>query len=146
MGPVQLETLHKKLLSAPLGQAVKSFLDYLRVEAGLAENTILAYGRDLLAFVKYCNLQHIKKVDQVRPETVYRYMHTLSAEGRAESSINRAIVAVKMLLRFAVMTGLMEENFTSVLEGPKLWQKLPTVASKDQVASLLNAPVEEDTF
>ena len=146
MVSTQLETLKNRLTAAGLGQTVRSFLDYLRVEAGLSENTILAYGRDLVAFAKYCNLQHVKKIDQVQPETVYRYMHTLSAEGRAESSINRAIVAVKMLLRFAVMTGLMEENFTSVLEGPKLWQKLPTVASKDQVACLLNAPVEEDSF
>ena len=146
MVSTQLETLKNRLTAAGLGQTVRSFLDYLRVEAGLSENTILAYGRDLLSFAKYCNLQHIKKIDEVQPETVYRYMHTLSAEGRAESSINRAIVAVKMLLRFAVMTGLMEENFTSILEGPKLWQKLPTVASKDQVAILLNAPVEEDTF
>ncbi len=47
MSSVQLQSSSEKLASLPLGQSVRVFLDYLIVEAGLSNNTILAYGRDL---------------------------------------------------------------------------------------------------
>jgi len=51
-----------------------------------------------------------------------------------------------MLLRFAKLTGLAEEDFTAILEGPKLWQKLPTICSKNQVVSIINAPLAGEPF
>ena len=60
--------------------------------------------------------------------------------------MKRCVVAIRMFLRFARLTGLMENDFTELLEGPKLWQKLPTIASKRQVIDLLNAPSAQERF
>jgi integrase/recombinase XerD len=56
------------------------------------------------------------------------------------------LVAIKLLLRFAKYTGLLQEDFTAVLEGPKLWQRLPVVCNKKQVMDLLNAPAPAEPF
>ncbi len=40
-------------------KALISTLGVLAVEAGLSENTRLAYGRDLVAFVRYCKSQGV---------------------------------------------------------------------------------------
>ena len=146
MSTIQVETLRQTLLCEPLGTAISHFLDYLSVEAGLSQNSILGYGRDLRAFAKFCTSQDIHNLEQIKPSLIYEYLHVLSDERKAEASINRALVAVKMLLKFAVLTGHLEMDYTAVLEGPKLWQKLPTVCSKEQVIKLLNAPVVEDTY
>ncbi len=140
----QLATLRKKLNSLPLGGVVGRFLDYLTVEAGLRENTLLAYGRDLLAFGRYCQIHHIDRIDQVQPGTIYGYLRIFSSSGKSETTINRAVVAIKILLRFAAMTGMVTEDFTSIIEGPKLWQKLPRVASKERVFDLLNSPCQDE--
>ena len=66
--------------------------------------------------------------------------------GKSEASINRALVAVKMLLRFGRLVGLIEDDFTGILEGPKPWQKLPIVFRPDEVMRLLNAPCAGDQF
>ncbi len=144
---VQLQQLRDKLRrSGPLGLTACAFLDYLNIEAGLAENTILAYGRDLTCFTEHCMAQGVRAIEQVQPPVIYAYLHTLSKTGKAETSISRALVAVKMMLRFAILTGSIKEDFTSMLEGPKLWKRLPAVAAKEQVLKLLNAPCEDDPY
>ena len=146
MVTVQVSTLRGKLKALPLGRVVDTFLDYLTVEAGLSPNTILAYGRDLLKFAEYSQTQNVNTLSDILPTTVYSFLRYLSDCGLAENSISRNLVAVKMLLRFGVLIGQLNEDITDSLESPKLWQKLPAVASKDQVFRLLAAPTPEDPY
>lgn len=138
-----------------MGEVVSRFLDYLNVEAGLAENTVLGYGRDLLGFAKFCEGEKVVSIEGVRPETVFSFIRHLSGiktgrativQSKSESSINRALVAVKMLLRFALMTKMIKEDFTAILEGPKPWQRLPAVCGKEKVFQLLEAPTADDPY
>jgi integrase/recombinase XerD len=146
MPSIQTKSVNEKLLSLPLGRHVKDFLDYLTVEAGLSNNTILAYGRDLKAFLEYCSCRNIKDLNQITPALIYDYQQLPTAEDKAETSLKRSIVAIRMFLRFCKLTCLIENDFTSVLEHPKLWQKLPVVCSKKQVLALINAPLPEEPF
>ncbi len=146
MSAIQRATLRRKLQQTPLGAVVQHFLDHLDVEAGLSENTVLAYGRDLEAFVRFCRLHRVEALGALEPTHIYAYMRVLSADGRAEASIKRALVAIKMLLRFGRLTGQVEQDFSGLLEGPKLWQKLPMVAGKEKVLQLLEAPQPEDPY
>ncbi len=146
MSTAQIHSIGQKLLSLPLGQIAKDFLNYLTVEAGLSENTILAYGRDLTAFLEFCRSQKVNTLRDLKPLIIQSYQRQLSIDGQTESSVKRAIVAIRMFLRFARLTGLMEDDFEAVLEPPKLWQKLPVVCSKQQVLDLLNAPAPEEPF
>lgn len=129
-----------------MGRDISQFMDYLSVEAGLSENTILGYGRDLENFVKYCKVNRIRSLQQVNPKLIYSYLRIMSKERKSETTINRTLVAIKMLLRFCVLTGSLKDDFTSTLEGPKRWQRLPIVCDKQKVFKLLEAPAEQDPF
>ena len=146
MPSTQTQTVSDDLVRLPLGPYVKSFLNYLRVEAGLAENTILGYGRDLRGLLEHCESEGISELHQLTPIVIQSYQKTLTQSSKAESSMKRCVVAIRMFLRFARLTGLVENDFTELLEGPKLWQKLPTIASKQQMIDLLNAPSEKEPF
>jgi integrase/recombinase XerD len=146
MPSTQRQSVGVKLLTLPLGQDVKSFLGYLTVEAGLSENTVLAYGRDLKGFLKYCKSNKITQLKQIEPPVIQNYMRLLAQEQKSESSIKRSLVAIRMLLRFAKLTGLIKDDFTAILESPKIWQKLPSICSEQQVVDLLNAPCSEEPF
>jgi integrase/recombinase XerD len=146
MPSVQVQSIGEKLLSLPLGQNIKDFLNYLAIEAGLSENTILAYGRDLESFLRYCKSKKVRRLQQIRPALIQNYLVILSKKSRAESSIKRYLAAVRMFLRFAKLTGLAEDEFSAILEGPKLWQKLPVVCSKQQVINLIDAPCPDEPF
>ena len=142
----QVQFVGEKLLSMPLGRSVRDFLNYLTVEAGLSNNTILAYGRDLKSFLEYCKSNKVSRLDRIKPALIQNYLRILSKAQRNESSIKRCLVAIKMFLRFAKLTGLVEDDFTAILEGPKLWQRLPITCGKQQVINLLNAPSPKETF
>lgn len=146
MSSTQTQSVGEKLLALPLGRQVKSFLDYLTVEAGLSDNTILAYGRDLKSFLTYCKSNEIDQLLQIEPTVIRDYMRILIESQMGEGSVKRALVAIRMFLRFAKLTGLIEDDFTGVLESPKTWQRLPIVCSKQQVVDLLNAPDPGERF
>ena len=146
MSSVQLQSNIEKLASLPLGQSVRDFLDYLTVEAGLSNNTVLAYGRDLKSFLAYCKPQKVSRLQQIKPGLIQKYLQVLSRAEKSESSIKRCLVAIRMFLRFAKLTGRVRDDFTMILEGPKLWQKLPTICSKQKVIDLLNAPLADEPF
>ncbi len=142
----QLKLLRAKLKPLPLGSVIEAFLDYLAVEAGLSVNTLLAYGRDLMGFAEHCQRQKNSALHEILPVTVYSHLRKLAENRQVESSISRNLVAVKMLLRFGILTGQIREDITDTLEGPKLWKRLPGIASKDQVFRLLAAPCPEDPY
>ncbi|MFC1737745.1 site-specific tyrosine recombinase XerD [Planctomycetota bacterium] len=146
MSIVQRQSVADKLLSLPLGPSVRDFLTFLAVEAGLSENTILAYGRDLKTFLEYCKNNKINNIQQIKPAHIQYYLQALSKGQKSESSVKRGLSAVRMFLRYARVVGLIENDFAEVLEGPKLWQRLPVICSKQQVIDLLNAPSREEPF
>ncbi|MGB8225824.1 MAG: site-specific tyrosine recombinase XerD [Sedimentisphaerales bacterium] len=143
---VQVQNLNTKLAEQSLGKIVKAFLDYLNIEAGLSENTILGYGRDLRDFAEFCLTKNVKKPEAIDNEILFGYAKSLARQNKAEASINRSVVAIKMFMRFCKLMGHIDDDLTVFLESPKLWQKLPIVCNKEQVAKLLNAPVEEEPY
>lgn len=147
MSSTQVQSVDQARSGAPLGRNVKDFLNYLTAEAGLAKNTVLAYGRDLKGFLEYCKSKKVSRLEQIKPALIQSYLRvqTLRDE-KSESSIKRCLVAIRMLLRFAKLTGLLEDDFATILEGPKVWQRLPIVCSKQQVIELLNAPSPKEPF
>jgi integrase/recombinase XerD len=146
MPSLQRQSVNTKILKFALGQEVKKFLDYLTIEVGLSDNTVLAYGRDLKSFLAYCQPQKINRLRQIKPPLIHDYLRILSRNQKSEGSIKRGLVAIRMFLRFAKLTGLIDDDFTAILESPKVWQRLPCVCSEQQVVDLLNSPVPEEPF
>lgn len=142
----QVKLLKERLAGCPLGKSVIHFLDYMTVEAGLSTNTLLGYGRDLMGFCDYCSQKNIGDLGSIAAVTVYGYLQQLAQTGLRENSLSRALVAIKMLLRFGLMTGTSKDDFTDSLEGPKLWKRLPGVCSREQVFHLLDTPQPEDPY
>lgn len=146
MPSTQVQSVDQARSGAPLGRDVKDFLNYLTAEAGLAKNTVLAYGRDLKGFLEYCKSKKVTGLEQIKPALIQNYLRIQSSREKSESSIKRCLVAIRMFLRFGKLTGLLEDDFATILEGPKVWQRLPVVCSKQQVIGLLNAPSPEEPF
>jgi len=156
MPSTQTQSVSEKILLLPVGQSVKDFLDYLAVEAGLSNNTVLAYGRDLKSFLEYCKVAWAScpshgqdgraTLQQIDSALIRNYMRILSQGQKGESSIRRCLVAIRMLLRYAKLTGLVEDDPASILESPKIWQKLPVTCNKQQVIDLINAPEPTEAF
>ncbi|PIQ86187.1 MAG: site-specific tyrosine recombinase XerD [Candidatus Omnitrophica bacterium CG11_big_fil_rev_8_21_14_0_20_45_26] len=123
-----------------LNDEVKIFIDYLSVERGLAENSLLAYSRDLK---KYCDFLKKKKVssfERVTRETINQFLHTEKDHGIQAVSIARELVSIKILHRFLAREKRIAQDVTSVLTLPKTWKKLPSFLTKPEMERLLKTP------
>lgn len=134
-----------KISSWPITQ-IKPFLDYLLIECGLADNTILAYRRDLRRFSLFCLDNHLTDPRSVDPLSIQRYARFLANEQLASSSIARHLVAVRMFMRYHTLFGIVDQDICNVLETPRTWQRLPKVLNKQQTIDLITAIDPEDAF
>jgi integrase/recombinase XerD len=126
-----------------LRQAVDRFLDYLVVEAGLSENTILAYRADLNKFVTHLDRKRID-IRKLTPVQIQEFLRSLSVAGLAISSIARHLAAVRMFLKYLYMTAAVDRDVTTLIDSPKKWKNLPNVVHYKQISALLEAPDPEE--
>ena len=132
-------------IPAPLSRDIDEFLAYLRVERGASENTVAAYHRDLVGWCAWlqraCNLADLRQV--TRPD-VEAYAAHLHLEGRAASSVERALSAIKGLHRFLYAEGISPGLPTSDVRLPKKPDRLPDVISIEQAGDLLDQAFPAD--
>jgi integrase/recombinase XerD len=116
------------------------FLTYVRVEKGLAHNTILAYGRDLKKFDAFLAKRRKYKVEDVTREDIIDFLASLYKEKLDSRSVARYLVSLRCFYKFAVIEGLVTADATENLESPKVRQSLPSYLRVDEIDKLLAAP------
>lgn len=116
------------------------FLNYLRVERHLADNTLQAYGRDLRFFSEYLSKNKISVLEKVTEKNILEFISSCRKRGVKSRSIARTLVAVRSLFRFMIREKIMENDPTSKIEFPKLGIRLPKTMNLEQVDSLLAQP------
>ena len=114
------------------------FINHLRVEKGLADNTIESYSRDLIRFLHFLKSRNVSPL-HVAQDHIMDYMSTLEGALSVRSAA-RNLSAIKIFFRFLVSDGKIEGNPSRLLESPKLPQRLPGVLTQNEVELLLSQP------
>lgn len=121
-----------------LSGEIRSFLDYCKVEKGLATNTLEAYSRDLNAFAAFRKLENsVPGLEDLR-----LYLDFLYKTGLGSRSIARNLATLRNFYRFLALDGKIAVDPTERLVAPKQWQNIPKFLNRDQIEALLAAPDE----
>jgi integrase/recombinase XerD len=123
-----------------LDGAVDLFLDHVKVERGLARNSVLAYGRDLAKFRAYCAQAGLASVGAVEARHLLAYLVRLGEEGAAARTQARSLAALRGLFRHLRLERHIERDPAAELEAPRIGRPLPEVLSEEEVERLLAAP------
>lgn len=122
---------------------IEDFINYLKIERGLADNTSLAYENDLLQYLSFLKKNKISSWDSKKIDMV-DYLKYLKNAKLKPTSIGRKIASIKVFYRFMDLEGLIAFNPTIHLESPttKSWAttKLPKFLTYKEVELLLNQP------
>ncbi len=121
-----------------LAEGVEEYLVSLRVERGLAANTVAAYTRDLNQYLRFL------KGREPDRELVEGFLSQLRAEGLAASTTSRKLAAVRGLHRFLVTEGFRSVDPTVLVEGPGRPDPFPKALTIEEVFALLAAPGTAD--
>src|SRR4051794_30726260 len=115
----------------------EAFVRYLRTECHLAENSVVAYDRDLRRFFEWLRG---RRIAGLKVSELSDYPAWLTAQGLAPASISRHVVSLKVFFRYLQLEGALTDNQAELLGTQKLWQRIPIVLSQSDVESLLTSP------
>ncbi len=119
---------------------LSSFLDYLRIEKGLAPLSIGAYTTDIGQFSEFLEkrkrlLLAARRID-VRDFLQQLFSHQV--DGR---SVGRKLSALRHLYRYLLLDKKLEHDPTLNIESPRQWKVLPKALAHDEMAATLAAPL-----
>ena len=114
-----------------------SFIDHLRVERGLSQNTILSYTRDISYFLRHLESKKIA-IENLSADNLAGFEVSLKDRGLALSSINRINSTVKSFLIY--MAREFSLNLpTGEISSQRVARKLPKALSIDEITALINS-------
>jgi integrase/recombinase XerD len=122
-------------------QVLSGFLDYLRVEKGLAKLTVSAYTTDIGQFAEFLNngkrtLMTAQRTD-VREFLQQLFLHQV--DGR---SVGRKLSALRHLYRYLLVDGRIKHDPTLNIESPRQWKVLPKSLAREELDVTLAAPMK----
>ncbi|HEY6766959.1 MAG TPA: tyrosine recombinase [Candidatus Sulfotelmatobacter sp.] len=120
-------------------RVLADFLDYLRVERGLAPLSISAYSSDILQFSEF--LEKSKRSLMIARRTDVReflqHLFSHQVDGR---SVGRKLSALRHLYRFLLLDKKIDHDPTLNIESPRQWKVLPKSLGRDEMEATLAAP------
>src|SRR5258706_2162537 len=120
-------------------RVLSSFLDYLRIEKGLAPLSISAYTTDILQFAEF--LEKRKRVVlKAQRGDVREFLQQLFSNQVDGRSVGRKLSALRHLYRYLLLDKKIEHDPTLNIESPRQWKVLPKSLARDEVESTLASP------
>ena len=114
------------------------YLDATRAELDSADNTILAYGRDLADFAAFLMRRNASFATADR-SMIENYLIALDQSGMAQATRARRLSAIRQLYRFAYEEGWRSDNPAAQIKGPRKVKNLPKTLSEQDVTQMLQA-------
>ena len=119
---------------------IKGFKGYLQLEKSLSANTIQAYLHDIEKLVQYIdyiqsNVQP-EKIDYHFLQEFLNWIHELGMTSRTQA---RVISGIKAFYKYLLLENMVNDDPTTLLEGPKIGQKLPDFLTVEEINALIAA-------
>jgi integrase/recombinase XerD len=127
-------------VSSSFDAALDLFLSHLRLEKGLAPNSVEAYGRDLRRWLRDLAGQGIAEVGQVRREHLQAHLSHLLEAGIGPRSQARALSAIRSFHRLLLAERIAAADPTEDVSSPRPGRRLPQLLSRAEAEALLAAP------
>ena len=123
---------------------LSSFLDYLRIEKGLAPLSIAAYTTDIGQFADFLEKRR-RVLLTARRNDVREFLQQLFSHQVDGRSVGRKLSALRHLYRYLLLDKKIDHDPTLNIESPKQWKVLPKSLTRDEMETTLAAPLTRHT-
>jgi len=118
---------------------VENFINAIRIEKGLSNNTLQSYKSDLKILCEFLGKKEKGLLTLDRNDLI-DVLSYLKDGKRSDSSIARFVSSLRGFFRFALTEGFLKQDPTAYLESRKAWQTLPRFLTEEEVDRLLEQP------
>jgi len=122
----------------PWANQITEFLNFCKIEKGLAANSLSAYAADLERFNVYCGLHPSGN----HTDTVHQYLNSLYKSKLSSRSIARHLATLRNFYGFLLREGQVNIDPTENVRTPKQWKTIPKFLNLSQIDKILQAPDE----
>lgn len=128
----------------PFEPELKQYLQFIKLEKGLAKNSVYSYENDLRRYLKFILIEiKLKDIAGITLSHIEKYLEELTKLGLAVSSITRNISSIRSFHEFAVVEGLADANPAELIDLPRKARKLPNILNPEEINQILMAPDRE---
>ena len=120
---------------------IDQYLTSLRVEGGLALNTLAAYRRDLQKLKEFLAQNSQTDPLGISKELIQGFLAFLKTQQLSSASVSRCLAAVRGFYRFHGVEQQKPGVLSPLTSSPKGWMRLPKTLSEREVTNLLELPV-----
>ncbi len=117
---------------------IKDFVSFLKIERGLAMNSILAYQNDVSKLMDFAIGLEVGPT-KMTPAQIKSFVTELYDLGLSARTQSRIISGVKQFFHFLLLEGEINDDPSELIEMPKIGRKLPEVLSIEEIDSLIDA-------
>ncbi len=119
--------------------SLDAYLNFLRVEKGLAANSLLSYRRDLMAFAEYLKGNRTL-LSRAGRKDLRDFLESLYHRGLSARSVARHLVSLRNFYAFLVREGRIAKAPTADIDTPKFDHTLPKYLTTQEIDALLAQP------
>jgi integrase/recombinase XerD len=121
---------------AAKSRLIEGFLDYLKIEKGLAPLSIAAYKTDIGQFTFFLE-KHKRTLLNAQRNHVREFIQQLFGNSVDGRSVGRKLSALRHLYRYLLLDKMIEHDPTLNIDSPKQWKVLPKALARDEMESML---------
>lgn len=118
---------------------LNEYIDYIKYERKLSNETIKNYKYDLDKFVLFLKDNHINSFNDVDSSVLDKYLKNLSKD--SPKTVSRNITSINNLFIFLLKEKAIKSNPCEFIDRPKLDKKLPDTLSIEEIDNLLDIPL-----
>ena len=118
---------------------LNSFLDYLKIEKGLAALSVAAYKSDLEHYAEFL-LKRKRGLREARRQDVRDFLNQLLSNGVDGRSVARKLSALRHFYKYLLLDRYIAADPTLNLDTPRQWKVLPKSLARDEVEQVLQGP------
>jgi integrase/recombinase XerD len=117
---------------------IKDFVSFLKIEKGLAENSIFAYQNDVCKLADFSIARQIDP-NHITHEHLKEFVASLYDLGLSARTQARIISGTKQFFGFLLVEEIREDDPSELLELPKIGRKLPEFLTIEEIDMLLSS-------
>ncbi len=122
---------------------IELFLNFIKNEKKLSDNTFQSYKRDILQYQDYIDSNNIDYI-QASEKDIRNYLTYLNNLSKKPTTISRHLASIRLFYQYLLKSQKVKEDPTANVQAPKIDKKAPSILTSEEVTLLLNQPKNVD--
>ena len=137
---IMQQAVEQKSAITSLDSQIRNYLEFLRLEKNLSQNTLTSYKFDFAKYRSFLISSGIRTASAVSEELISKFLALLHRENLSPRSVARTLSTIRGFHRYLLGEDEVKDDPTQIIDSPKQEKNLPDVLSIFEVDEILKQP------